>query len=105
MGKLFLKLWVLIVLTSVLSYKIQDTVFEYVGPGDEDERKTTIVGFDAKIEQPLGKIFAVSLGYNLIADPRSFLVVYKQENNDGERQVDDLSYVRHLVTLLMAVRI
>lgn len=30
MGKLFLKLWILIVLTSVASYKIQDTVFEYV---------------------------------------------------------------------------
>jgi len=83
-----------------------DNVDSYSGPGaGAYDRKTTIVGFDAKIEQPLGKIFALSLGYNLIADTRPFLVVYRQENNDGDNQVDDLSSVRHLVTLIMAVRI
>lgn len=82
-----------------------DTVEDYVGPGSDRNRKTTIVGFDAKIEQPLGKVFALSLGYNLIADTRPFFVVYKQENIDGENQIDDLSYIRHLVTLVMAVRI
>ncbi len=30
MGKLFLKLWLLILLTSITSYKIQDAVFDYV---------------------------------------------------------------------------
>ncbi len=82
-----------------------DTVEDYVGPGAKRDRKTTIVGLDAKLEQPLGKIFALSLGYNLIADTRSYLVVYKQENAAGDNQVDDLSYVRQLVTLVMAVRI
>lgn len=85
-----------------------DNVEGYSGPGANScppERKTTVVGFDAKIEQPLGKIFALSLGYNLIADTRPFLVIYDQENAEGENFADDLSYIRHLVTLVMAVRI
>lgn len=81
-----------------------DNVNAYRGPGaDKFQRQTTIVGFDAKVEQPLGKIFALSLGYNLTADTRSFVIDYEADN--GESQLDDLSYVRHLVTLLMAVRI
>jgi hypothetical protein len=83
-----------------------DNVIQYNGPGAGGfQRRTTIVGFDAKIEQPLGKIFALSLGYNLIADTRPFLVVYDQEDAEGNDFVDDLSFVRHLVTLVMAVRI
>ncbi len=83
-----------------------DNVTRYIGPGAGSfQRRTTILGFDAKIEQPLGNIFALSLGYNLIADVRPFSVEYDAEDAEGNRQLDDLSFVRHLVTLVMAVRI
>ena len=68
-------------------------------------RRRAIVGVDAKLEQPLGKVFALSLGYNLVADTRPFYVEYQQQNNSGDNQVDNLSYFRHLVTLVLAVRI
>lgn len=82
---------------------------EYRGPGAEDlERRTTIVGLSAKVEQPLGKIFAVSLGYDLIADTRPFTVEYVPPEDDPPNApvpTDTLSFVRHLVTLVLAVRI
>ncbi|MBX7081429.1 MAG: hypothetical protein K1X88_19665 [Nannocystaceae bacterium] len=83
-----------------------DNVASYTGPGaGQYQRKTAIVGVDAKLEQPLGKVFALSLGYNLVADTRPFYVEYQQQNNSGDNQVDNLSYFRHLVTLVLAVRI
>jgi hypothetical protein len=83
-------------------------VDSYSGPGDAKfERRTTIVGLSAKLEQPLGKIFALSLGYNLYADTRPYRVVYHVVDDMGRKgtQTDDISYTRHIVTLIMAVRI
>ncbi len=83
-----------------------DIIGGYNGSGaDKFQRRTTIFGLDAKLEQPLGKIFALSLGYNLLADTRGYFVLYNQENNSGDQQTDNLSYFRHIVTLVAAVRI
>ncbi len=83
-----------------------DDIEGYQGPGaDKFQRDTVIVGLEAKLEQPLGKFFALSLGYNMLADTRPFTVVYEQTNFDGENQTDDISYVKHLVNLFFSVRI
>ncbi len=86
-----------------------DIIENYQGPGAAGfQRRTTIVGLSAKVEQPLGKIFAVSLGYDLIADTRPFTVLYVRDPetpDDVPDPTDTLSFVRHLVTLVLAVRI
>lgn len=64
-----------------------------------NQRRTVIVGASAKLEQPLGKIFALSLGYNLYADTKPFRVIY----NNGF--IDNLSFTRHLVMLVASIRI
>lgn len=83
-----------------------EKIENYVGPGaDKFQRDTVIVGLEAKLEQPIGKFFALSLGYNMLADTRPFKVVYEQTDNDGNNQTDDISYVKHLVNLFLSVRI
>ncbi|MBC8066944.1 MAG: hypothetical protein IAG13_01305 [Deltaproteobacteria bacterium] len=81
----------------------------YDGRGaDTNERRTTIVGLSAKLEQPLGKILALSLGYNMYADTRPYGVSYIiRDPATGEEalQRDDISFTRHIVTLIFAVRI
>jgi hypothetical protein len=81
----------------------------YRGPrADRYQRDTVIVGLAAKLEQPLGKIFALSLGYNMYADTRAFEVEYFVQN-PGPMQpntiTDDIHFIKHIVMLVAAVRI
>jgi hypothetical protein len=83
-------------------------------PGQEDNRidqyrgrgagefqiRGAVISAEAKIEQPLGKVFSIALGYNLLVDSANFVVDYTQEGNE-----DRLGYVKHVAMLLLAVRI
>lgn len=78
----------------------------YQGPGDIlQQRRTVVVGLSAKLEQPLGKIFALSLGYNMYADTRPYFVFYRPQDGMGDLSIDNVSFTRHLVMLVAAVRI
>ncbi len=63
------------------------------------QMKTVLAALQARIEQPLGRLFAVSLSYNLAVDANRGRVLY------SNGITDELGYVRHLVMLLGAVRI
>lgn len=61
--------------------------------------RSAIITGEIKLEQPLGKVFSLALGYNLFVDTANFRVDY----TSGAQ--DHLGYVKHLALLLLSVRI
>lgn len=77
-----------------------EDIAQYSGRGaDQLQQRDTLVTLAAGIDQPLGRIFAVGLNYNLLLDATNFQVTY----TNGA--VDDLGYVKHVAWLLAAIRI
>lgn len=72
----------------------------YEGRGAADlQARDVLFTLDAKVEQPLARIFSLALSYNLVVDSTDFRVFY----DNGS--VDELGYVRHMLLFLAAVRI
>ena len=65
------------------------------------QRKDTLVMVDAKLEQPLGRIWALALGYNLLIDAADFRTQFVQPMPF----LDHAGFVKHWVMLFGAVRI
>ena len=77
-----------------------DRIECYTGRGaDQLQIRSTVVSCEVKVEQPLGKVFSLALGYNLLVDSTNFRVDYA---NGGS---DQLGFVKHVVLLLASVRI
>ncbi|MEM9460379.1 MAG: hypothetical protein AAGF11_39775 [Myxococcota bacterium] len=89
----------------------------YQGTGSEDfQRRDTIFGLSAKIEQPLRRIFSVALRYDLAVDATDLLIEYRvvarepgsdvQDPTFGFRPtVDFAGFTRHVLMLFGAVRL
>lgn len=81
-------------------------IASYEGPGsDVYQRRDVLFNLDAKIEQPLGKIWALGLYYDLSVDRTSFATFFVQGPEDPVQPVDIAGYQKHLIMLLAAVRI
>lgn len=79
---------------------------EYQGRGFERlQERTTLFSLDAGFDQPLGRIFALGVTYNLMVDAANYRVIYNREDLQGNNVFDDLGFVKHLVWLIAAVRI
>ncbi len=77
----------------------QDIV-QYEGRGAAElQQRDTLFTLQAKIDQPLGRIFSVGLNYTLLLDSTEFQVSYSNGS------VDDIGYIKHVAWLLAAVRI
>jgi hypothetical protein len=78
---------------------------DYEGSGDDGfARNDTMFILDAKIEQPLGKIWALALTYDLTVDAANYLTFFTQTDNNGNRAVDIAGYNKSVLMLLAAVR-
>jgi hypothetical protein len=83
-----------------------ERINRYVGPGAEQlQIRSAVVAGSVKIEQKLGKIFSLALGYNLLVDTARTQVVYNPTETNPDGSVDQLGYVKHVAMLLLAVRI
>jgi len=75
-------------------------IARYVGRGTEQfQRRDTVFNLNAKLEQPLGRIWAVALQYDVAVDRTDFQVEY------ANGVIDLGGFTRHVVMLLGAVRI
>jgi hypothetical protein len=83
-----------------------EDINQYRGRGfDRLQERTTLFALDAGFDQPLGRIFALGVNYNLSVDAANFSVEYNRTDAQGNNFVDDLGYVKHLVWFIAAVRI
>ena len=85
-----------------------EDIDSYTGRGaDQFQQRTTLFALDAGFDQPLGRIFAIGVTYNLLVDAANFQVAYVDQDpsDDIDGVVDTLGYVRHLVWFIAAVRI
>lgn len=79
----------------------EDTnIVSYAGRGtDVFQRRDVVFNLQAKLEQPLGRIWALALQYDVAVDSTDFQVLYAND-------VTDIGgFTRHVVLLLGAVRI
>lgn len=79
----------------------EDTnIVSYAGRGTEVfQRRDVVFNLQAKVEQPLGRIWALALQYDVAVDSTDFQVLYAND-------VTDIGgFTRHVVLLLGAVRI
>lgn len=77
-----------------------DDIASYAGRGtDRFQRRDVVFNFNAKVEQPLGRIWAVALQYDVAVDSTDFEVLY------GNGVVDLGGFTRHVLMVLGAVRI
>ncbi len=77
-----------------------DDIVSYAGRGTERyQRRDVIFNLNAKLEQPLGRIFAVALQYDVAVDSTDFEVLYAND------VVDLGGFTRHVLMVLGAVRI
>lgn len=89
----------------------------YDGTGSDDfQRRDTIFGLSAKIEQPLRRIFSVALRYDLAVDASDHVTLYqvvaRDPGSDGQDPtfsfrdtVDFAGFTRHVLMLFGAVRL
>jgi hypothetical protein len=79
----------------------------YRGRGtDVFQRRDVIFNLNAKLEQPLGRIWAVALQYDVAVDSTDFEVDYVNTVDPAMMPVTDIGgFTRHVVMLLGAVRI
>ncbi len=86
-----------------------DNVAEYRGRGaDGYQSRHTLFTLQAKIDQPLGRIFSVGLSYTLLVDSTQFEIDYRLDNPlpDGTSiATDELGYIKHMAWLVGAIRI
>jgi hypothetical protein len=85
-----------------------DNIVAYVGRGTEVfQRRDVIFNFNAKLEQPLGRIWAVALQYDVAVDSTDFEVEYMNLSPDPmePNPIDIGGFTRHVAMLLGAVRI
>lgn len=77
-----------------------DNIVSYTGRGtDVFQRRDVVFNLQAKLEQPLGRIWALALQYDVAVDSTDFQVLYAND-------VTDIGgFTRHVVLLLGAVRI
>jgi hypothetical protein len=77
-----------------------DSIAGYTGRGvDRFQRRDVIFNINAKLEQPLGRIWAVALSYDMAVDSTDFRVQYVNG-------VEDIGgFTRHVVLLMGAIRI
>jgi hypothetical protein len=83
-----------------------ESITGYEGRGAAQfQRRDVLFNLDAKIEQPLGKIWALGLYYDLQVDSASFQTFFVPGPEDPGRPVDIAGYQKHLIMFLAAVRI
>lgn len=83
-----------------------ENVIAYRGRGtDLFQRRDTIFNLNAKLEQPLGRIFAVALQYDVAVDATDFEIDYVNQVDPDLPVTDIGGFTRHVVMLLGAVRI
>jgi hypothetical protein len=83
-----------------------NSIDSYVSPtADQFARNDTMFVLDAKIEQPLGRIWALALTYDLAVDDASFQTIFNQTTPSGNQVVDVAGYTKHVLMFLAAVRI
>jgi hypothetical protein len=77
-----------------------EAIVSYAGRGtDQFQRRDVLFNLNAKLEQPLGRIWAVALNYDVAVDSTDFEVLYAND------VLDVGGFTRHVVMLLGAVRI
>lgn len=79
-----------------------ENILRYEGRGtDVFQRRDVIFNLNAKLEQPLGRIWALALSYDLAVDSTDFRAYYV-----NQPEFPDIGgFARHVVLLLGAVRI
>lgn len=82
-----------------------DDISGYQGPGaDGFIRNDTMVVLDAKIEQPLGRLWALALTYDLTIDAANYLTFFTQTDAAGNPAVDIAGFNKHVLMFLAAIR-
>lgn len=75
---------------------------------DTYQSRHTLFTLQAKVDQPLGRIFSVGLNYTLLVDSTVFSVTYPIENpvEGGPTEItDELGYLKHVAWIYGAIRI
>lgn len=81
-------------------------IIAYRGRGtDQFQRRDVIFNLNAKLEQPLGRIWALALQYDVAVDSTDFEVDFVNPDDPGVPFTDYGGFTRHVVMLLGAVRI
>jgi hypothetical protein len=83
-----------------------DDIIDYRGRGTElFQRRDTLFSLNTKLEQPLGKIWAVALQYDLVVDRTDFEADFFNPDQPGTPFTDYGGFTRHVVMALGAIRI
>jgi len=81
-------------------------ISEYQSPtADVFQRKDVLFNLDARLEQPLGKIWALGLNYDLTIDEADFVTFFVPREGDEGRPFDVAGFNKHLIMFIAAVRI
>jgi hypothetical protein len=79
-----------------------NSILGYRGRGtDLLQRRDVIFNFNAKLEQPLGRIWALALSYDVAVDSTDFEIIYANMPDFPELG----GFTRHVVLLMGAIRI
>lgn len=83
-----------------------DDIDQYIGRGaDQFSRRDVLFTLDAKLEQPIGKIWALGLNYDLTVDSAKFQTFFVQGPEDPTQPIDIAGFQKHIVLFIAAVRI
>lgn len=85
----------------------EDTdIDSYQGDGaNVFRRQDTLFLLNAKIEQPVKRIWSFALQYDLVVDSTNFVTFFVEQPEDVARPFDVAGFNKHVVMLLAAVRI
>ncbi len=86
---------------------LEDTeIDEYAGRGAEAFRREDVLFLlNAKIEQPVKRIWAFGLQYDLVVDSANFVTFFTQGPDDIARPQDIAGFTKHVIMVLAAIRI
>jgi hypothetical protein len=86
-----------------------EDILAYEGDGAAGyQSRHTLFTLQAKLDQPLGRIFSVGVSYTMMVDQTNFRVTYPLDTAlpDGTTEItDELGYVKHMAWIVGAIRI
>ncbi|MBL4684439.1 MAG: hypothetical protein JKY37_07605 [Nannocystaceae bacterium] len=83
-----------------------ESIEGYVGRGAREFRREDVLFvLDAKIEQPVKRIWSFGLQYDLVVDSANFVTTFVPQDGDDAGSRDIAGFTKHVIMLLAAVRI
>jgi hypothetical protein len=86
-----------------------EDILAYEGDGAAGyQSRHTLFTLQAKLDQPLGRIFSVGVSYTMMVDQTNLRVTYPLDTAlpDGTTEItDELGYVKHMAWIVGAIRI